>query len=238
MNLRYIMFCRTISSVWPEVKVKHCGLLPLTQSEAGACDWGNFVENSVGHDRYYCNFLKSKVIDLISLWYFTSQWMLLNFGHCCEWGLFCIVFYGSPRHRNDTLMWKYWFLLFNWYSLLGAFLLFYWVKQVSASTIQSMKCASDKICLTSDTKTLQNSNFLENRGCMSKISSKSLHYWYQYMFLCILGVEHSYQWWTSGLDRFQRGVRVRGKLSAFFQTLASLRVCRIILTWHLFPNSV
>ena len=34
--------------------------------------------------------------------------MLWNFGHCCEWGLFCIVFYGSPSHRNDTL-WK-WFL--------------------------------------------------------------------------------------------------------------------------------
>ena len=45
--------CRTISSVWklPEVKVKHCGLLPLTQSEAGACDQENFVENSFGHDR-------------------------------------------------------------------------------------------------------------------------------------------------------------------------------------------
>ena len=28
--------------------------------------------------------------------------MLWNFGHCCEWGLFCIVFYGSPCHRNDT----------------------------------------------------------------------------------------------------------------------------------------
>ena len=43
------MFCRTISSVWklPEVKVKHCGLVPLTQSEAGACDQDNFVEKSV-----------------------------------------------------------------------------------------------------------------------------------------------------------------------------------------------
>ena len=40
MNLRHMMFCRTLSSVWklPEVKVKHCGLVPLTQSEAGACD--------------------------------------------------------------------------------------------------------------------------------------------------------------------------------------------------------
>ena len=47
MNLRHMMFCRTISSVWklPEVKVKHCGLVPLTQSEAGACDQENFVEN-------------------------------------------------------------------------------------------------------------------------------------------------------------------------------------------------
>ena len=35
----------------PEVKVKHCGLVPLTQSEAGACDQENFVENSFGHDR-------------------------------------------------------------------------------------------------------------------------------------------------------------------------------------------
>ena len=53
MNLRYMMFCRTISSVWklPEVKVKHCDLLPLTKSEAGVCDQENFVENSVGHDR-------------------------------------------------------------------------------------------------------------------------------------------------------------------------------------------
>ena len=24
-------------------------------------------------------------------------------GHCREWGLFCIVFYGSPWHRNDTI---------------------------------------------------------------------------------------------------------------------------------------
>ena len=31
--------------------------------------------------------------------------------------------------------------------------------------------------------------FPENRGCMSKISSKSLLWWYHYMFLCILGVE-------------------------------------------------
>ena len=40
MNLRHMMFCRTISSAWnlTEVKVKHCGLVPLTQSEAGACD--------------------------------------------------------------------------------------------------------------------------------------------------------------------------------------------------------
>ena len=47
MNLRHMMFCRTISSVWKllEVKVKHCGLVPLTQSEAGACDEENFVEN-------------------------------------------------------------------------------------------------------------------------------------------------------------------------------------------------
>ena len=53
MNLRYMMFCRTISSVWnlTEVKVKHCGLLPLTQSEAGACDQEKFVENSISHDR-------------------------------------------------------------------------------------------------------------------------------------------------------------------------------------------
>ena len=44
---RHMMFCRTISSVLklPEVKVKHCGLVPLTQSEAGACDQENFVEN-------------------------------------------------------------------------------------------------------------------------------------------------------------------------------------------------
>ena len=35
MNLRYMMFCRTISSVWklPEGKVKHCDLVPLTQSD-------------------------------------------------------------------------------------------------------------------------------------------------------------------------------------------------------------
>ena len=29
--------------------------------------------------------------------------MLWNFGHGCEWGLFRIVFYGSPWHRNDTI---------------------------------------------------------------------------------------------------------------------------------------
>ena len=36
-----------IFRVWklPEVKVKHCGLVPLTQSEARACDQENFVEN-------------------------------------------------------------------------------------------------------------------------------------------------------------------------------------------------
>ena len=53
MNLRYMMFCRTISSVWklPEVKVKHCGLVPLMQSEDGACDQEIFVENSIVHDR-------------------------------------------------------------------------------------------------------------------------------------------------------------------------------------------
>ena len=48
-----MMFCRTISSVWKlqEVMVKHCDLVPLMQSEAGAYDQENFVENSVGHDR-------------------------------------------------------------------------------------------------------------------------------------------------------------------------------------------
>ena len=47
-----MMFCRTLSSVrkLPESKVKHCGLLPLTQSEAGACDQENFVDNSIGHE--------------------------------------------------------------------------------------------------------------------------------------------------------------------------------------------
>ena len=35
------------SNIKSEVKVKHCGLLPLMQSEAGACD----QENSVGHDK-------------------------------------------------------------------------------------------------------------------------------------------------------------------------------------------
>ena len=46
MNLNYMMFSRTISSVWklPEVKVKHWGLLLLTQSEAGARDQENCVE--------------------------------------------------------------------------------------------------------------------------------------------------------------------------------------------------
>ena len=53
MNLGYMMCGRTISSAWklPEIKVKHCGLLPLTQSEAGACDQENIVENSVSQDR-------------------------------------------------------------------------------------------------------------------------------------------------------------------------------------------
>ena len=52
------------------------------------------------------------------------------------------------------------------------------------------------------------------------------------------GTYWSYQWWTSGLDRFQHGVRVRGTLFTFFETLASLRVCCILLPRHLFPNSV
>ena len=49
MNLRHMKFCRNISSVWklPEVKVKHCGLVPLTQSEAGACDQESFVETEL-----------------------------------------------------------------------------------------------------------------------------------------------------------------------------------------------
>ena len=68
MNLRDMMFCRTRSSMWklPAAKVKHCGLVPLTQSEvkvkycglvsltqskAGSCDQENFEENSTGHDR-------------------------------------------------------------------------------------------------------------------------------------------------------------------------------------------
>ena len=48
-----LMFCRTISSMWKlrELKVRHCGLVPLMQSEDGACDQENFVENSIGHDR-------------------------------------------------------------------------------------------------------------------------------------------------------------------------------------------
>ena len=48
MNLRYMMFYRTVSSVWklPAVKLKHCSLLSLTQSEAGACDQENFMENA------------------------------------------------------------------------------------------------------------------------------------------------------------------------------------------------
>ena len=53
--------------------MKNCGLLPLTQREAGACDQENFVENSIGHDRQNCNCLKSKDADLINLWYFISQ---------------------------------------------------------------------------------------------------------------------------------------------------------------------
>ena len=53
MNPRYMMFRRAISSVWklPEVKVKHYGLLPLTQYIAVTCDQENFVDNSIGHDR-------------------------------------------------------------------------------------------------------------------------------------------------------------------------------------------
>ena len=45
--LQVYIFCVEL----PEVKVKHCGLLPLTQSEAGARDQENFVENSINHDR-------------------------------------------------------------------------------------------------------------------------------------------------------------------------------------------
>ena len=63
-------------------------------------------------------------------------------------------------------------------------------KKVKVSTFQFIKCTSDKIFLTFGTKNTSKWNFLENRGCMSKISSKSLQQWYQYLFLCILGVEH------------------------------------------------
>ena len=47
------MFWRTVSSVWkpPDVEGKLCGLVPLMQSEAVACDQENFVENSVDDDR-------------------------------------------------------------------------------------------------------------------------------------------------------------------------------------------
>ena len=48
MNLRYMMFTGLYRLCG---KVKHCGLLPLTQSEAGARDQENFVEHSIGHDR-------------------------------------------------------------------------------------------------------------------------------------------------------------------------------------------
>ena len=46
MNLRCMVFCRIISSMWklPEVEGRHCGLLPLTQSEVDVCDQENFVE--------------------------------------------------------------------------------------------------------------------------------------------------------------------------------------------------
>ena len=51
-----------------------------------------------------------------------------------------------------------------------------------------------------------------------------------------LGVEHIEV--INGEQVVWIGVRVRGKLFTFFETLASLRVCRRILPRHLFPNSV
>ena len=93
-------------------------------------------------------------------------------GTAVKEALFCTVFYGRPCHRNDTWMWKYWFLYFSWYSLLGAFILFYRIKKVSVSTIQSIKCKSDFLDFWN--QNTSNWHFPENRGCMSKMSSKSL----------------------------------------------------------------
>ena len=54
--------------------MKHCGLLPLTQSEACACDQENFVENLISHDyEFNSHYLKSKDADLINIWYFISR---------------------------------------------------------------------------------------------------------------------------------------------------------------------
>ena len=61
---------------------QHCGLVPLTQSEAGACDQvKNFRRKTesvmIGSisNQINCNFLKSKDADLSNLWYFISQSM-------------------------------------------------------------------------------------------------------------------------------------------------------------------
>ena len=47
-------------------------------------------------------------------------------------------------------------------------------KKVNVRTFQSIKCTSDKVFLTFGTKNTSKWHFPENRGCMSKISSKSL----------------------------------------------------------------
>ena len=75
MNLRYKMFCRIISSVWKltVVKVKHCGLLPLTKSEAGAYDRKILWKTQSVMIGKIVNFLKTKDADLINVWYFISQ---------------------------------------------------------------------------------------------------------------------------------------------------------------------
>ena len=178
MNLRYMMFCRTISSVWklPEVKVKHCSLVPLMQYKP------------VHVIRKILWKTQSVMIGkIIAYWRVKMQiWLIygiLLVNECCGtlgtavkeayFALFSIGAHVTGR------MWKYWFLHFNWYSLLGAFILFYGVKnyrvkKVSVSTIQSIKCTSDKIFLTFGTQNTSKWHFPENRGCMSKISSKSL----------------------------------------------------------------
>ena len=88
-------------------------------------------------------------------------------------------------------------------------------------------------------KTLQNGNFSENRDEWARLVASHccddiITCFSAFKALSLLKITVGNQW----LDRFQQGVRVRDKRFALFEALASVRVCRKILTQHLSHNHV